>query len=73
MHPGYLVGSLVTLCLGVALFLTPNMVRQLSNALNRSVGSLEDVVLKGRIVRYLFGLVLFGASLSLFRLGCPAP
>ena len=68
MHPGYLAGSLVALCFGVAFFLTPKTVRRLSGVLDRSVGSSENVILKKRGMRYVFGLALFGVSLLLFRM-----
>ncbi len=69
MHPGYLAGSLVALCLGVAFFLTPETVKHFSSIMDRSMGSLEDIILKRRGLRYVFGLALFGVSLFLFRMG----
>ena len=73
MHKGYLAASVAALALGVMFILSPKMVKQLSRSLDRSVGSLEGLLLKKRAARYLLGLVLFWLSFSFFRLSYLAP
>ena len=73
MHTGYLVLSVLTLALGVACFLSPNMLSQMSGVLDRSIGLVNETMLKHRGFRYFFGLCLFLASFGLFRLAYLTP
>jgi hypothetical protein len=73
MHKGYLAASLTALLLGVACFLAPGALSQLSQVLDRTVGVINETLLKRRAARYLLGLALFGLGLGLFRLAYLSP
>lgn len=67
---GCLFVSLLCLVAAVTLVLFPRSVMQISRSLDRTLGVLDEHLVKHR---YVFSLILFAVSYSLFRLSLLIP
>ncbi len=67
---GFLLISLVSLLVGVSLFLYPKALLKVGSALNRTIGALDDQLVRHR---YLVGLLAFIASYAFFKLAILMP
>lgn len=67
---GCLILSLFSVVLGVALFLFPHPLKQLSGTLNRTLVTLDESLMR---YRYVIGGLLFLLSYGLFRVALLVP
>ena len=67
---GFLFLSLVNVLLGALLFLAPNALAQVSRWLNRTLGDLDQNLIRHR---YVMGLLAFVAGYAFFKLALLLP
>ncbi len=67
---GLMVLSFVSLLVGTALYLYPKALLKFGSALNRTIGALDDQLVRHR---YTVGLLAFIASYAFFKLAILMP
>jgi len=67
---GFLFMSFVSLFVGVSLFLAPKALARASSALDRTLGVLDEQLIRNR---YVFGLLAFAASYAFFKIALALP
>ena len=67
---GFLFLSLVSLIVGTGLFLVPGALLKASEALNRTLGRLDDQLIRHR---YVVGMLAFVAGYAFFKMAVLLP
>ena len=67
---GFLFMSFVSLLVGVALFLSPNVLVRLGHLLNRTLAAMDEHLIR---YRYFVALLAFAASYAFFQIALLLP